>query len=534
KKLGHLESTCKLNKKSGQQPAWNIRGFNKPVKQLEVLRFLKDHKLDILGLLETRVKKSKAERILRKQFKGYNSFCNYSTHHNGRIWVLWNPATIQVTVLEEHSQVVHLGPWIVLGDFNVIRYDHEKISNTPPVVTELLDFNNCVLNCNLDDISSTGCEFTWHNRQDSDSRVYSKLDRVMINAEWGRQFMQSSAQFLIPGVSDHSPSVVTYHGHILPRRRFSFLNCWVEHPRFRGIVMEAWNCHIMGNSMFRLMGKLKRVKHGLRRLHQDHFADIGSRIKKKKEELTSCYSALLADPLSDHLIQQERQITGDYWKLKEVEISMLSQRAKLHDIKHNDTNSQYFFAKIRERQQHQIIGSIQGHNGDQYTGLDQVGTAFVDYYQHLLGTSVAVADIDPLIVAGSTVKIADHAKLVRPVTRDEIKHSLFAIDSNKSPGLDGFSSGFFKAVWDIVGNDFCTAVEDFFRTGFLPKQANTTLVSLIPKKDVPQTVKDFRPISCCSVVYKTISKILVTRMQPLMPQLVGASLVTLVSLGVLF
>ncbi|KAK9677478.1 hypothetical protein RND81_11G145600, partial [Saponaria officinalis] len=161
-----------------------------------------------------------------------------------------------------------VGPWIFLGDFIVIRNVHEKISHTPPVVFELLDFNNCVLNCGLDDISSTGCEFTWYNRQDSDSRVYSKLDRVMVNAEWMRHFLKSFAQFLMPEISDHSPSVVTYHGAALPKKNFSFLNCWTEHPEFRAIISEAWDCRIIGNSMFRLMRKLKKVKHGLKQLHQ--------------------------------------------------------------------------------------------------------------------------------------------------------------------------------------------------------------------------------------------------------------------------
>ncbi|KAK9697361.1 hypothetical protein RND81_08G032700 [Saponaria officinalis] len=458
--------------------AWNIRGLNKPVKQVEVVRFLRNNCLDILCLLETRVKKNKAEHILRKHFKAYNSFCNYSTHYNGRIWVLWNPVTIQVTVLEEHSQVVHcqahhhatgkvfhisfvygsnsaderialwsvlsalhlapkVGPWIVLGDFNVIRSVQEKISHTPPMISEMLDFNTCVLNCGLDDISSTGCEFTWHNKQDSDSRVYSKLDRVMVNAEWMRHFLKSSAQFLMPGISDHSPSIVTYHGAVLPKKRFHFLNCWADHPEFRSIVAEAWNCRIISNSMFRLMGKLKKVKQGLRQLHHSHFVDIGNRIQREKDELTSCYSALLADPFSDCLIQQEMRLSSDYLKLKEVKISILSQRAKLHDIKHNDTSSHYFFAKIRERQQSQVIGSIQGHNGVQYTGLEQVGIAFVDYYQNMLGFSVAIHDIDPALFEGNVVNSADHPALISPITREEIKHSLFAIDSNKSPGIDG-------------------------------------------------------------------------------------------------
>lgn len=51
--------------------------------------------------------------------------------------------------------------------------------------------------------------------------------------------------------------------------------------------------------------------------------------------------------------------------------------------------------------------------------------------------------------------------------------------------------------------------------------ANSTAISLIPKVENPISLKQFRPISCCNVIYKVISKILVRRIQPLIPHLVN-------------
>ncbi|KAK9667072.1 hypothetical protein RND81_14G230600 [Saponaria officinalis] len=400
--------------------AWNIRGFNKPVKHSEVSGFMALNKVDLCGLLETRVKRGKVASILRKSLYNYRFFGNYNSHNNGRIWLLWNSATTYVTVLEEHRQVVHclvkhhatnrefhasvvygrnnaadrqelwdsvalfgasVGPWIVLGDFNVIRYEWEKVSHIPPVTSDLLAFNDCVLGCGLADMNCTGCEFTWHNRQDSRSAVYSKLDRVSINEDWSRVFCQTSAQFIPPGLSDHSPSLVTFHGDPLPRKRFSFLNCWADHPSFRNLVLDAWDYEITGIPMFRLMRKLRNVKQRLKLLHQNQFSDIGKRVQRRKEELADCYNALLANPLYDILIQQEKQASIVYWKLKEAETKILIQRAKLHYMKHEDMCSQYFFAKIKERHQSQVIGAIKDQNGNLHTGLHQVGDAFVAYYR---------------------------------------------------------------------------------------------------------------------------------------------------------
>ncbi|KAK4382501.1 hypothetical protein Sango_2864400 [Sesamum angolense] len=41
--------------------------------------------------------------------------------------------------------------------------------------------------------------------------------------------------------------------------------------------------------------------------------------------------------------------------------------------------------------------------------------------------------------------------LIRPVTSDEVKTAFFDIEEDKAPGPDGFSSGFFKAAWPVVG-----------------------------------------------------------------------------------
>ncbi|KAL0405898.1 UNVERIFIED_CONTAM: LINE-1 retrotransposable element O protein [Sesamum latifolium] len=56
---------------------------------------------------------------------------------------------------------------------------------------------------------------------------------------------------------------------------------------------------------------------------------------------------------------------------------------------------------------------------------------------------------------------------------------LFDIDEVKAPGPDGYSSGFFKAAWPILGEEVTRAIMDFFVTGRLLKQVNSTLISLL-------------------------------------------------------
>lgn len=42
----------------------------------------------------------------------------------------------------------------------------------------------------------------------------------------------------------------------------------------------------------------------------------------------------------------------------------------------------------------------------------------------------------------------------------------------------------------------------------------------MPKANSPISIRDYRPISCCDVVYKCIAKILANRLQPILPKLI--------------
>ena len=93
----------------------------------------------------------------------------------------------------------------------------------------------------------------------------------------------------------------------------------------------------------------------------------------------------------------------------------------------------------------------------------------------------------------------------RPINHDEIKSAaMFSIGSDKAPGPNGYSSGFFKVAWSIVEGDVEEAIIQFFQTGILHPAFNSTSITLVPKNQNPNSMKDYRPISCCKVIYKCI------------------------------
>lgn len=62
---------------------------------------------------------------------------------------------------------------------------------------------------------------------------------------------------------------------------------------------------------------------------------------------------------------------------------------------------------------------------------------------------------------------------------------------------------------------------EFFETNYLPEGTNDALVVLIAKVLKPETIMQFRPISLCNVLFKTITKALVMRLKRVMTKLIG-------------
>lgn len=66
----------------------------------------------------------------------------------------------------------------------------------------------------------------------------------------------------------------------------------------------------------------------------------------------------------------------------------------------------------------------------------------------------------------------DCEKLIKDVSKEEIKCILFKMPGSKAPGPDGYTSEFFKESWAVIGDDITVAVQSFFDKGFLHREEN--------------------------------------------------------------
>ncbi|XP_021738082.1 uncharacterized protein LOC110704583 [Chenopodium quinoa] len=450
----------------------------------------------LFGLLETKVKTVKFGSVFANFGGDWAVSANYSKHPNGRIWVIWKPDLFYVDIVEVDAQFIHLkalhkgtgilfwytvvygfnnpglrehlwdrishisscvnGPWIVGGDFNNVLNIEDRVGSAVSL-SEVENFRLCVRNSSLLELKSSGMFYTWNNKQEGADRVCSKIDRVFGNYRWCSVFQHAHAEFLPEGLMDHSPCVVTFLENV--------------GGGFARVVAEAWQYDGQGTAMFKLIQNLKRVKVRLK--------DINSQLRSHVEDEEA------KNPRDESLIAGEGEARKRFSEAHNAKLKFLKQKAKAHWAREGDMNTAFFYACIRKRRMQNSVFSIQKKDGEVTNDPKEIADTFIDFYKGMLGThSDAVWKLHQSVIVEGPVLSADQgSQLCRDFSVEDVKSALWSMDDNRAPGLDGFSSGFFKAAWNIVGEDLCNAVLDFFRHGRLLKQVNNTLLTLIPKVD---------------------------------------------------
>ncbi|XP_056691836.1 uncharacterized protein [Spinacia oleracea] len=285
-----------------------------------------------------------------------------------------------------------------------------------------------------------------------------------------------------------------------------------DHVLFLDVVKKGWDVSCTrGGAMFKVWTKLKAVKQGLKELHHKDFAKLDERIEGLRADLGQIQIQLTSCPTDSNVQQSERDCSETLKKFLHIQESAYRQKARIQWLQVGDSNSKFFFSAMKERIARNSIDILYDDSLKKLSTTREIQEEVSSFYKKLIGTAASS-------LMGVDVGVVRNGKQLS-ATDAEIDAAIKGIDINKAPGLDGFNSLFFLKAWEIVKADVYEAVREFFRTGVMLKQVNNTSVTLVPKIQNASCVKDFRPIACCSVVYKIISKILQLECKVLLVQL---------------
>ncbi|XP_026398577.1 uncharacterized protein LOC113294395 [Papaver somniferum] len=256
----------------------------------------------------------------------HNSLLN----KKGNIWLFWNNNLPTPTVVSMSSQMItvniggnlisgvhaHVGAvqrrnlwsemevisdlkllWLAIGDFNTFLTSEEKSGGRALNTRNMLEFNNCLDKCEIQQASKSGCEYSWSNCQHGAKRILCNLDREVINNLWVQKYTSWSYKVGLRIASDHSPLL-------------------------GGCVLVEWNWKVFGN--------------------------VNEQIKEATKEVQDAMKLSDDNPFNEELL--ENLVTaGNKLNSKEVQLStMLKFKARTKWVKEGSANTNFFHTKLKE------------------------------------------------------------------------------------------------------------------------------------------------------------------------------------------
>ncbi|XP_020266409.1 uncharacterized protein LOC109841898 [Asparagus officinalis] len=513
---------------------------------------------------ETKIKENILPGVTKKLACNWKWYANGSSTDKARILILWDPNVLDIQVihcspqyitchaksydgkldclitsvygysqtekrkelwsdLNQFSQSIGQSPWILCGDFNALISDDEKLGGAILSDADTMDFKLFIDNCHLSHMKTLGSFFTWSNKQGPDTRIWSRLDRALINDTWIARYNSSHAEFLLPSFSDHYPALISiYEDNVQGKKSFKFFKMWTKHPSFLPTVYSIWQTSVPGHLMYSVCAKLKLLKSALKELNKKHYHNISEQVMRAKNALEAIQRDLQQDPLNPIFIKQERDSLVSFNKLADCELSFYKQKSRIAWNIHGDRCTKLFHSIIKSNRHYNRILVLHDNSGIIISDNEGIAMEFISYFKGLMGTAVNTDSPDYNIIKNGPCINDTHSRyLSAHVSNEEIKKAVFSMSDNKAPGPDGYSASFYKSAWPIIGEEVTLAVEEFFKTGKLLGVTNSTAIVLIPKVQCPSSPSDFRPISCCNCIYKIISKILANRMQTVMGYIIN-------------
>ncbi|GJW27374.1 RNA-directed DNA polymerase, eukaryota, reverse transcriptase zinc-binding domain protein [Tanacetum coccineum] len=414
-------------------------------------KFMTDNEVSGL-VLETHMKKDRIDKVGMNIFGSWSWQNNVNLSRKGcRIAVGWDSNSVNCSLMNatEQSMLYHVE--VIAGDVNVSLKLEDHSEGMSNFTQDMIDFQNCVNDVEIEDISCTGVHFTWtKSLLNPNSKILKKIDRVMSNCEFITKFSNANVVFLPFGISDHSPAILKIPQVMVKKNKsFRLANYITNKMEFRELVKEKWEVNINGHSMYMMVKKLKGLKPHLNKLNWSN-GNLFKKAAELKEKVNEVQGKIDKDPTNKELREEGADILKNYIEAAEDEEKLLMQKAKVNWLKEEDKNTAYFHKVLKGRLNRSRILSICAEDGTRFENYE-VANQIIKHFEGFLRISPSNVSLtnDDNELFEKQIPL-DKAKLmIKDVTEEEIKKALFDIDDNKAPGPDGFTSKFFKKSWDI-------------------------------------------------------------------------------------
>ncbi|XP_019162696.1 PREDICTED: uncharacterized protein LOC109159124 [Ipomoea nil] len=502
--------------------SWNCRGVVNGRVRKHVKELLRSSKADILCLLEIRSPRVEGMGQTDLQVVKHSSQAIHTKVDGGHVTFSYvRPNLLAKSRFWEECKLFSnsiQGPWILMGDLNDIAMVEEQWGSEFINIPGMQRFTDAFSNCGLIDPGSVGTKFTWCRFVGNRVTQMRRIDRVLWNMDAQLAFPEAKVVILPRLHSDHNPILFMDAAGSPPDRNlrpFRFEAAWLNRDDYGLIWKNATNGG--DQEIVNILGDITEKSKAWNR-------DVFGNIFKRKRDLEARIRGIQSNPYyatSRGLQALEKRLAANLNQVLDQEETLWFQKSRANWIKEGDRNTRFYHNSAIIRRNRNIIRflKINGNWTDDNTTLSNHITSFFASLFDRIGSSGS----SNLVRIAESCKISRQqaSQLSRSATMEEVRKVAFGMKKFGSPGPDGIPAIFYQHFWEDIGPTLTGLVNRALSTSKVPTSLLRAFITLIPKKDVPETASDFRPITLLNVNFKVVSKVLVNRMRPIMCRLIG-------------
>ncbi|GJS17960.1 RNA-directed DNA polymerase, eukaryota [Tanacetum coccineum] len=350
------------------------------------------------------------------------------------------------------------GEVVMMGDFNEVRYKSDRFgSNFNAHGADI--FNNFIINAGLEEVPLGGSAYTWCHKSAS---KMSKLDRFLVSENLLNTCPNISAITLDRFLSDHRPILLREASFDYGPTPFRFFHFWFDVDGFDKFVTDSWK-DAPGddsNAMRNLCGKLKFLKVKIRAWYADYRNNSKGSVTNFKEELRILDELIDKGNGSDEIVNNRLEILGKLQQVNKAQASEVAQKAKIKWYVEGDENTKFFHGMLNKKRSQLNIRGIM-ING---TWTDNPKAVKQEFFQHFRNRFDKPPDQNAHIDMPfpNSLSTDQQKDLECMVSKEEVKRAVWDCGTDKSPGPDGFTFGFYRHFWSTIENDVFEAIKYFF------------------------------------------------------------------------
>lgn len=169
------------------------------------------------------------------------------------------------------------------------------------------------------------------------------------------------------------------------------------------------------------------------------------------------------------------------------------------------------------------ISALRAKTGSLVTSPAEISNLLVEYYTNLYKADPTDLPTTDLLLNKIRLPKLHHTQLETinaPITVDDIRFMIKNMASAKAPGPDGYTAEFYKMTRDFIPDTLKHVYAAMWDGGpYLPTGTQAHIKLISKKGKDPLLPGSYRPISLINVDVKILSKIIASRLAPLLPSL---------------